>query len=57
MHGVAAEIAIKVFVRFEQHHVHALPGQEQRQNGPGRPAADDTAGGTEDVQDVFMGEG
>jgi hypothetical protein len=43
MNGVAAELAVKVVVRFEQRHVHLLAREQVGKRQPGRPPADDAA--------------
>jgi hypothetical protein len=43
-HAIAAELAAEVGVPFEQRDGHALPGEQQAEHDPGRPAADDAAG-------------
>ena len=42
---VAAEVAVEVAVGFQQHHRHALAGQQQREHRAGRPGTHDAAGG------------
>ena len=49
MHGVAAEVAQEVGVLFEHHHAPSLPCEEEAEEEPRRPTADNA--------DVGVGHG
>src|SRR5260221_3331035 len=53
MDGVAAEVAIEVRVRLEEHRWNPLTSQQEGQNHASRPAAHDTAGGLMDVANLM----
>jgi hypothetical protein len=54
MDGIAAEVAVKRRVRFEQGNRNAPAGKEQSQYDPARPAPDYATGGLCDIED-FLG--
>jgi len=50
MHGIAAEIAVEILVRFEQRHRHALARQQQREHRAARPGAHHATRSLLDIQ-------
>jgi hypothetical protein len=53
VNGVAAELAVEVFVHFEKRYGNSATREEQSEYRPSGPAANDTAAGGLDVTNLI----